>query len=387
VKRAAPWLLYGGLLALVAALALAARGDSGASSPIRSVDNASGSGMRALFLYLTESGVDARAHRAPMDALPSDIRTLIVAAPTERPFELPEIDALERFVHAGGTLVYLAPRPLSAGTARLHRWLAIREGPTLEEVEPGLGDALGTTATVWRPEGPFTGASSLRLRHEHGLELGAEDAVPVAGVAGITAVWWRRLGRGEIWVWAGPDAAENRRIELKDNLVFWAHLAARGPIAFDEWHHQPEPLPPASRSLWLIAAQLVGCTLAFAFARGSRLGPPRAEVTEQHRSTLEYLHSLAWLVRRANVEKELASELMHGLRVTLHERTGIPTSWSDEDVARELNDRWNVSGEAYQRFGADLQSALAQPSLGARDYARLSREAARIERRLLGLTD
>jgi hypothetical protein len=387
MKRAAPWLLYAALLAVVAALALAARGDSGANSPVRSIDNPGGSGLRALFLYLSESGFDVRAQRAALDALPADVGTVVLAAPTERPVEPGEIEALDRFVRRGGKLVYLAPRPLTSGPTRLQRWLEIREGVAVDAVDVGPNDPLGTTATVWRPAGPFSGASTLRLRHERGLEVDAEDAVPIAGVAGIPEVWWRKLGRGDVWLWAGPDAAENRRIELNDNLIFWAHLAAQGPIAFDERHHQPEPLPPASRSLWLIAAQLVGCTLAFAFARGSRLGPPRAEVADPHRSTLEYLHSLAWLIRRARVERELAPELMHRLRITLHERTGIPTSWSDEDVARELGERSNVSGDDYRRFASELQAALAQPAVRARDYARLSRRAARIERRLLGLAD
>ena len=46
---------------------------------------------------------------APLTELPPAVRTVVIAAPAGREIDRDEVEALERFVTAGGTLVYLAP--------------------------------------------------------------------------------------------------------------------------------------------------------------------------------------------------------------------------------------------------------------------------------------
>jgi len=111
-----------------------------------------------------------------------------------------------------------------------------------------LADAGGTTVDVWLAAGPLRGLSALRVSQDRGLRMNHDDAVPLAGLGGAVAVWRWPLGTGEVYVLAGADLAENRRLELLDNLRFWDALAARGPLLFDEYHHQLAPPPPLSAS-------------------------------------------------------------------------------------------------------------------------------------------
>jgi hypothetical protein len=127
-------------------------------------------------------------------------------------------------------------------------------------------------------------------------------------------LWWRALGKGEMWIGAGTELAENARLELDDNLAFWAALAARGPLAFDESHHAALPAPALSANLKACLAQLLFCALAFVLAFGARLGPPRPTPQVRHRSTLEYVASMAALAREGCSVGELAAEQVERLK-------------------------------------------------------------------------
>lgn len=376
------WLLYGVLLAVAAAAAIASRqapsGPSGAS-----VDDAGPSGLRALFLYLQEGGYPVEALREPLAALPADARTLVIAAPEARELEAEELAAVQRFVEGGGTLVYLAPRPIGRRQPGLDHWLGLQRGALLRPAPlaagAGVEDLAGATAKVWLPMGVAAETSGLRVAADEGLST-TEGWAPVAGAGEAIAVWWRRVGSGQVWALAGADLAENRRLELLDNLRFWENIAATGLLVFDEFHHRPAPPPPVSRGLSAFALQLLACALFFAYARGTRFGPPRPEHVERHRSSLEYVRSIAWLTRRARVEGELLAELAQRLRSILHDRLGIALSLGEPEVARELAARCRIPEEHYLSVMAELRRALERPEVSPREYLRLSRALAEIER-------
>ena len=382
------WAFYAVVIALGAAAALSTR--SAAEDPAQpSIENAGPPGIRALYLYLKESGRAVREGSAPLTELPADARTVLVPAPHEREISEDEVAALKRFVEGGGTLVYLAARPLGRAQPRLEAWLGVDGGPALEATREGVPESAddpgGATATVWQPHGAASGLSRLRVSGDEGLGA-MEGWAPVAGDAKGTAVAWRRFGRGEAWVLAGADLAENRRLELLDNLRFWEQLAARGPVVFDEFHHHAAAPPPMSRGILVFVAQLLACAAFFAYARGSRFGPPRPEPVERHRSSLEYLHSLAWLTRRAKVEKELLTELEARHRALLHERLGLAPTLPDAEVARALESSQELPAAEYLEAVAALKQVQASEPPTAREYLRASRALARVERRLTGRT-
>nr|WP_225937120.1 DUF4350 domain-containing protein [Myxococcus sp. RHSTA-1-4] len=367
------------------AVGLATR-EEAPESVVPTVENTGPQGARALYLYLREGGRAVDAHTASLESLSPATRTVVLAAPRGQPVSEDEVSSLERFVRGGGTLVYLSPRELGQHQAALEDWLRLEAGPLMPASSRGLdsnlADAGGTTVDVWIPAGPLRGLTGLRVSRDRGVRMGHEDAVPLAGLGGAAAVWRWPLGSGEVYVLAGADLAENRRMELLDNLRFWDALSARGPLLFDEFHHQLAPPPPLSRGIWVFVAQVLAVGLLYTVSRGTRFGAPRPLRVERHRSALEYVRSMGWLMRRAKVERELLPELDRSLRQLMQERLGIPLSLADADAAR-LMER---GGTDYLEAKADLARTHAQPAIRPADYARVARRYAQLERLVTGRT-
>lgn len=382
MKNLRVFLLFGVLIAVAAALGLAAR-QAPPQSTLPSVDNPGALGLRALYLYLQEGGASVDVHRDSLENLPPSVRTIVLAAPQARPVSSAEVQALERFVQAGGTLVFLTPRQNDKAQPALAEWLELKQhailGASSQGLPEGEQDIGGTSVGVWLPAGAARGLNGFRVSRDRGITLGMAEAVPLAGLGGTAALWRLGLGKGEVYVAAGPDLAENRRLELLDNLRFWEALAARGPLLFDEFHHAAAPPPPLSRGIWVFALQCLAVGLLYVVARGTRFGAPRPHLPERHRSALEYVQSMGWLARRAQVERELLPEMAHHLRQLMQDRLGIPLALSEEEAARMMEQRCGLPSAHYLEARADLARTLDQRTLSPRDYARLATRYARLE--------
>jgi hypothetical protein len=384
-------ILYGVLVTLALAVGLSVN-QTPPLSTVPSVENPGPQGLRALYLYLQESGAPVSASREALGEAgpPSGIRTWVVAAPAGRPVTEDEAGALRKWVSGGGTLVYLVSRESKGRQPHLDDWLRVSTGPMLTPGSEGLAehekDLTGTTARVWVPVGAARGLERFRVSLDRGLVVEQPEAVPLAGTRGAAVMWRVPVDRGEVYVLAGGDLAENRRLELLDNLRFWDALAARGPIAFDEYHHGvgPRPEPPSARALWVFVAQGLVVGLLYAVSRGTRFGPPRPLVVEKHRSALEYVRSLGWLARRSKVERELVPELARQLRRRMHERLGIPLTLPEDEAARALEQTCGLPATDYLAVREDLSRTLEQRVIHPGDYARLARQYARIEEIITG---
>lgn len=385
---------YGVLVALALALGLAVNQSPPPPTTLPSVDNPGPLGLRALYLYLQESGAPVSALRESFDApgIPEGVRTVVVAAPTKRPVTEAEAEALRQWVSQGGTLVYLASRDAKTRQRPLDDWLRLSEGPLpppdAEGLPPEEKDLSGTTVRVWVPVGAARGLERFRVSLDQGLTVERPEAVPLAGVNGAAVLWRMPEGRGEVYVAAGVDLAENRRLELLDNLRFWEALAERGPLAFDEYHHgvAPKQEPPSARALWVFVAQGLVVGLLYTVSRGTRFGPPRPPVVEKHRSALEYVRSLGWLARRSKVERELVPELARQLRRRMHERLGIPLALPEDEAARLLEQTCGLPAADYLAAREELVRTMEQRELRPSDYARLVRRYAHIEDVITGRT-
>jgi hypothetical protein len=380
VKWLRGWAAYGALVAFAAAVALATSQSRGSDSKVPSVDNPGPMGAKALRLYLEESGLEVRALREPLTQLPEGLKTVVVAAPAARTVTEAEVRALESFVRAGGTLVYLSAR--DRPQRHLDEWLRLSKGPRLAASDLSLNsldDAGGATAKVTLPSGVMGGLAALRLSADTTVALADQGAVPAAD----SALWALPLGEGQVWVAGGADLIENRRLELDDNLAFWQHLAARGGLAFDEFHHREGAPPSNSLALVAFALQTLAFTAVFALARGTRLGPARPVPAERHRGSLEYLDSLAHLTRGAHVERELIAELPGRLRLLMQERLGVPVTLAEHEAALELERRCRVSAPLTEALLTELRAA-AQGEVSPKLYARLARAVAHVERVITG---
>lgn len=361
------WGPFAVLLALALAAGLAV-GPDASQDQRPSVESSGPRGLQVLATWLADTGVDVRVGHQPLTALPPGMRTVVLPAPTAAELGADEVAALEAFVRGGGTLVALVPR--GPAQARLKRWLGASAGSVapLQDVD-GVRDLGGTTVAVRLPGGPLARAQALRLSAEAMVELDDEEALPVTEPP---ALWWMPLGAGDVWVAAGAELAENARLELLDNAAFWAALGARGPVWFDEFHHQrPAAAPPA---LHLVATFLQSALVALLFvaARGSRLGPPRDEPRAVHRAASEYVQAMAALTARARVEPELVEALRARLRRTLHDALGIATALSWDEAARLAAQR------------ARLDPELVRGAATTGDFLEASRLIAQVERALAG---
>ena len=226
--RRGPLVLAG--LVLLSLIASIASQDPGSDSPIPSIENKGPRGLGVLAAWLREGGGTVIGHEAPLTQLPPEVRVVVIAAPAAQELMADEVEALKGFVSRGGTLVYLVARAFPQPV--LNEWLGVTSGPVAPLVtEPGLEDVGGTTVSVTFAAGLVEGAKRFRLSADSTVSVLDERAVPVTS---DHALWWLRHGAGEVWLAAGPDLAENARLELADNALFWGHLATRGAIAFDD---------------------------------------------------------------------------------------------------------------------------------------------------------
>lgn len=363
MKSLRAWLPFGLLLALALGVGLAA-GPSRSQSEAPTVENHGPRGLAVLAAWLRDTGTDVRVGEVALTELPSDVRTVVLPAPTAAEVTDAEVQALERFVSAGGTLIALMPR--GGGQPKLKRWLDAHTGdvPSMDDV-PGVKDLGGATVAVKLKAGALAHASALRLSAEAMVTLDGLDAVPVTDPP---ALWWWPLGKGEVWVAAGPDLAENARLELLDNAAFWAALGARGPVWIDEWHHRPPAGAPPPLQLVATALQGVLVALFFVAATGSRLGPPRGEPKRLHRSSAEYVDAMAALTARAGVEAELVEALRARLRRTLHDALGVATTLSWDEAARLTAQR------------SPVDAAQVRAVATTTDFLAVSRLVAELER-------
>jgi hypothetical protein len=292
------WWLYATLLAMALVLGLSAP-STVPDSPVPSAKNPGPRGLKLLKTWLEYTGREVRLLDSA--ALPSELKTLVIAAPVGHAISSAERQGIAAFVERGGTLVYLKPRRSNL-QRELDEWLQLEPGSAPAQ-DLWRRDVLGVSLGVTR----LPGIEHLRVLADETIASTLPAAVPLG-----SALYWAPLGLGEVFIGSGPDLAEGARLDLDDNAAFWASL--RSPIGFDELHQAPRPKPDLRANLIGALLQVAFCALAFGLTFAPRLGPARPTPMTQHRSTLEYVRSMAALTRQAHVEPELASELVMRLK-------------------------------------------------------------------------
>ena len=191
MKNVRTFLVFGVLITVAAAMGLAVQ-QAPPESPVPSVENPSALGLRALYLYLREGGAQVEAHQESLESLPPEVRTVVIAAPQARAVSSAEVQALERFVQDGGTLVFLTSREKDKAQPALHQWLELEPAPLLPAntrgLPPGSQDLGGTAVDVWLPGGAARGLSNFRVSRDRGITVGMAEAVPLAGLEGTATL-------------------------------------------------------------------------------------------------------------------------------------------------------------------------------------------------------
>lgn len=325
--------------------------------PVPSVFSSAPEGLRVLYRYLDESGVDVRPLQQ-FDVLPRSGSLVVVGdAPLQVDLSDEDVTRLASWVRAGGRLV-LAGDAGVAVVERLGIAAAAARGSGGElrpRIRLPLTDGVGRVAVG--PDRAISGDPSW-------VHLLGDDA----GAALLVT----RVGQGEVVWLADASALTNERIGEADNALLALRLASVAqPVWFDEYHQgfarggsAFERLGPSVQASLALAA----LALAFALAGvARRIGPPVPAPAEQRARTLAYIDSLAGLYRRAGARREALATLRDGLSRALARRYGSPVAGLRRHPA---------AGEALARADALIRRDTI-PEDEFREAARLVVEARR----------
>lgn len=322
VPRAWIWLT----IALLAVGALQVMSSvSSERPPLLDPTSARPDGALALNLWLQRTGYTVRVTRDPSLPGLASRSTLMVLEPQSNP-GLGQRHNLVKWVRTGGRLVIISD---SAGAPDI-----------LSDFGYGIVDAAPAPIEVVQPLLATPPAAHLAgspmavvTTNDRGVEVARTHSGPV--------VVRNRVGNGVVWVVSAPQLATNRGIARADNRRLMLNLAgARGSqIVLDEI-----TLPAASNgppsSDWLTSTTwgiviLFGICMLLLYRglSGRRLGPPIQPHAAAFRPAVEYVLSMAGLLRRGRKRAEALLPYQQALQGRVLQRYG---SLDAHPEAREL---------------------------------------------------
>ncbi|HVE81326.1 MAG TPA: DUF4350 domain-containing protein [Myxococcales bacterium] len=280
---------------------------------------------------------------------------------------------------------------VSKGATLLYAPWSSREDSLLQELKVSLRPSAGPEPEDLSPAVPsvFTAdVSAVRAPVRAYLDL-PPDAVPLLDdEEGDVVMAVVPHGRGQVVVLAAPDAASNQWLAQEDNAQLWLStlqaMSARGPVAFDEYHHgftsERSVAELATRyGLHFAIGQLLLGLCLWAGAL-KRFGRPRAPPEEERLAAADALSAISRIYREGRHCAHAAQQILRGLVQDLAPLAG-----------RRTQDGWRaVCASLQQRGRADLSAALnevaALADLAAteRDVEKTARAAALARRRLTG---
>lgn len=325
-------------------------------APAGSVFASGEDGLKVLYSYLDELGVQRETLQS-FDELPES-GTIVVAAvdPLERPPSAYEKRQLADWVDRGNRLVLA--------------------GPFADEVMAGVGSSpRGGRQTTLAPLLPGIYAQGVRevIVDEGRVLLDSPQWATHLKDTDGQFLASRIVGRGEVVRVASVFPLGNAGIGKADNARLATLLVAiEGPVYFDEYHHGFvrgggiwDRLGAGGRSALLLSFAAVAVLL---WSAARRTGRPIDAMPERTVRTGAYIGSLAELYRRAGARPEALESLAGGLRIALVRRHGgLDAALAREPRYGELLDRVSSAGEMTQD-----------------EFVRTAREIARARREVEG---
>ncbi|HEX7118624.1 MAG TPA: DUF4350 domain-containing protein [Longimicrobiales bacterium] len=371
------------VLAVLAAATLAAPDDRQIADPRASSFLSTDGGVKALYLTLQELGIPVARGVSPWTGDGPDSGALALIAPSLPPGDA-ELDALLRWIEAGGTLLYVARRgdptlralglggltpvrgsggasgAAAADSTDAAPTATVAAGPgaaadsaiavaATAVADPGSG-ATGHPAFPvphrWTEGVHAVGGFLLALRDTAGI-LAGDGAAPLLRTARgeVVAATWRR-GRGRVVVWSEATPLRNLSLRRSGAAVVFARIAADvatkdRPLVFDEFHHGFRGDGNVLRgTLGFLRGtrpghatlQLLAVVLALLAAAAVRFGAPLPPTPARRRSPLEHVDALAELYRQANARATARRLLAAQLARRLGRRPPAPDA-ADPDGA------------------------------------------------------
>jgi hypothetical protein len=261
-------------------------------------------GLHAYYTLLEESGYPVTRFDRPLTEIVRrrDIGTLLLVSPLPySPIDNEETEALKQWIASGGQLI------------RIDRILRLDWGSELTAVT-----RFGSGESVVRPVQPtiYTkGVNRVSLsRFGSRVQVDSGGATLHIADSGGAVLADVSFGRGRVIILSDPYVVANNGIAEADNVVLAMNLLSdrpKGLIAFEEYHHgygsagflgqAPEGLLSYFKGTpipWMLAQTALIAALVV-YTRGLRFGRPLPVRKERRTTNLEFVSSMANIVRLA----------------------------------------------------------------------------------------
>lgn len=316
IRQYSAWLWLSLLLLIVAVLSVLSSTSGAPDTPL-SLDSPAPDGALALQMWLSRIGYSIQ--RQDSYAQPAGSRTLLVLEPGREASRL-EAAGLLQWARGGGRLVVVTDENFQfLGNFGVN--LDFARSSHVRVTQPVLLRPITTR---------LAGDSDVISRFAD--DTGAAAATRYGSV--LTREPW---GRGELWVLTAPTLLDNAHIALSQNRRLALNLVGSpGPVTVD----QPGPVTAAGSTYWIAGTAWgiatlfgLGVLMLFRWLGGWRLGPPLIPFSERRRPAVEYVLSLAVLLRRAQRRADVLAIYQRELRDRLRRRFGTD---APEELPRDL---------------------------------------------------
>ena len=336
------WVLIGIALVAVIIMTLIGPGPE-EESKVSTTYNAGANGVKAFYTLLGERlGSKVERLHDPYTSLPQDAAALVVVAPSkETPIVTEESDALEDWVRAGGTAIFISD--------------------SLE----GVPARFGSTRRLGK--GFVYSFDSIKVISNKGMRDYRNAVKLVEIITKHVPVTPMLRGRKP------PEAS--------------GYAGPRDLILFDEYHHglgrsrSLAVLASMQRQIKVGAIVIAAAILLLCYGRGRRFGAVRNLPSwENRRPGFEFVESVARLYERAGAADLAAEILTKSLRQELCAKLGLSPDSTREAIVRQIAS--DGRRETARKVDRLLSSAQAGQKLGKSELVHVAREIHSIENEL-----
>ena len=269
-------------------------------------------GTKAFYLLLEKLGYESKRLRMPHLTGMRAKGLAIVLAPDQPPIDERDTERLLKWVRQGSTLLFAPNKHEDYLTKSLG--IKLHPGQPLEASVPPFAF---TDLTV--------GIQRLVVRSGDRIQTKRIDAVQHFrdSLGGVVISF--QEGAGTIMVLSDPYLVTNTGLQEGDNLslivnILLSYATNTKTVYFDEYHHGFERRPTVlhllrGTSLGWALLQVAAAVALLMYSRGRRLGRPEPPRTrgKAHRSSAEYVTSLAGIYRTAQASDVALSNLYESL--------------------------------------------------------------------------
>ena len=328
------------LLLIVLSVVFGARRDEDAPTTY----SAASAGMKAAYQVLEAAGYRVGRWERPMDGLPLERATLVIAEPPISATDA-ERSAVRRFLAAGGRVV--ATGQMGASYLPDHRTEGDGvAGLTWERVRAQAPSAITRAAPAITLAPSATWDEPMLVTPLYADARGRRLVVAYPVGDGL-AIWW-----------ASATPMTNAGLRESANLEFViACLGGRDrQIYWNEYvhgHSAAAALAPPGNDLGWLAWQALFIVVVVLATYARRSGPIIPALAETRLSPLEFVRMLGALYERAGVASLAVAAASQRFRSQISRRLGIRTDAPVDVIERGVRDRWAISDPA---FGALLRT-------------------------------